>query len=568
MATTQVDKAGLQSDHQGVILHLRSPSNPIRLHKEKRVFPVPNYARARADDTVLGELKALSDRLESGFTTALQAAKLWDQTKRRVAVGLLNAVRAAKKSKKKTYRKKIKRMYRRLDRTKELARAASQQANQDLQQRCHAKLVRLTQRIATTKREWIRAKSQRLFRSHTWREGKTTKTFFKRISCMFGDNIIPALRHHSGIAVTDPEAKADTLADAWSPIMRGVPASSSAVERVTRWMEQDTGDDTAMLADAGMITETAVRMALRECKMDKACGPDKLGNDWYRAYEDALVPILTRLYKLWYTEQVFPDSFLEANIFCLKKSGDGGDPLNYRPLALLNTDYKILTRLLTTQVRTTLARRISIFQQGFVPGRQIHATIDYFAAAQRMALCSDDARDALALLLDFAKAYDSLDRQFLYAVLRRHGYPRHFVQVIEKLHTGTNVRFLANGTRSRTVMVTRGIRQGCPLAPLLFILALEPLYRRLEKGAVHQGITLKTCTATAALRVAGYADDTAIYLRSPAELEVALATITDFGAASGLHLNCSKTVAIALYTDGLRSSTLWTGPVRLLPRDE
>ncbi|KAE8881297.1 hypothetical protein PF006_g31318 [Phytophthora fragariae] len=130
MATTQVDKAGLQSDHQGVILHLRSPSNPIRLHKEKRVFPVPNYARARADDTVLGELKALSDRLESGFTTALQAAKLWDQTKRRVAVGLLNAVRAAKKSKKKTYRKKIKRMYRRLDRTKELARAASQQANQ------------------------------------------------------------------------------------------------------------------------------------------------------------------------------------------------------------------------------------------------------------------------------------------------------------------------------------------------------------------------------------------------------------------------------------------------------
>lgn len=182
---------------------------------------------------------------------------------------------------------------------------------------------------------------------------------------------------------------------------------------------------------------------------------------------------------------MFPSSFLEADIFSLKKSGGDSNPLNYRPLALLNTDYKILMRLVTTEVRRTLARRISRFQNGFVPGRQIHATLDYLAAAQEMARSSEKVRDGLALLLDFAKAHDSLDHKYLYAVQRRHGYPDHVVKVIETLHTGTSVRFLANGTRSHRVEVTRGIRQGCPLAPLLFILSLEPLYQHLAHGRAH-----------------------------------------------------------------------------------
>ncbi|OWZ22452.1 hypothetical protein PHMEG_0002848 [Phytophthora megakarya] len=210
---------------------------------------------------------------------------------------------------------------------------------------------------------------------------------------------------------------------------------------------------------------------------------------------------------------------LMADIFCLKKAGDGADPLNYRPLALLNTDYKILTKVLTTQLRSSLARRVSKFQNGFVPGREIHATLDYLSAAQRMTISSPEARNSLAILLDFAKAYDSLNRNFLYATLRRHGYPNHFVQVIKKLHTGTTVRFLANGTRSRKVPVSRGIRQGCPLAPLLFILAIEPLYQKLHSGTVHCGITLKTKSSRTELRVAGYADDTAVYLRDKDELQ-------------------------------------------------
>ena len=102
--------------------------------------------------------------------------------------------------------------------------------------------------------------------------------------------------------------------------------------------------------------------------------------------------------------------------------------------------------------------------------------IDYFEAARVATTHSGAHRDALVLLLDFAKAYNSLDRRYLYAALRRYGFPPNFVNSIELLQCGTTVRFMANGEKSEEVYVTRGIRQGCPLAPLIFILALEPLY--------------------------------------------------------------------------------------------
>lgn len=563
MADTIVDNDGLRSDHKGVTLHLSSPTDPVRIRKPKQVFPVPLYAQEKANHVVHEELDILAEALKSTDMTAHQAAAAWDDTKVRIAVGLLNAKREAQRSRTNTYRKKVKRLYHRLTKATQLAKLA---AAGDLPGHLHAatlaaRVRELTQHIATVKREWVRSKAQRQFQNHAWREGKTTKQFFKRISSKFADNILPALRQPAGRLARDPQEKADTLADCWSTIMQGDSTPTSSVNRVCSWMQQVDGDDVAYLASADMITEEAVAQALRACKPDKACGPDRLGNDWYRAYEERLVPLLTKLYRIWYQAQVFPQSFLTADIFCLKKSGDGANPPNYRPLALLNTDYKILTRLLTTRLRKTLASRISIFQNGFVPGRQIHSTIDYFVAAQRIAQSSPKARDAIALLLDFAKAYDSLDRSYLYSALLRHGYPPHFVQIVTQLHWGTTVRFLANGTHSKRVQVTRGIRQGCPMAPLLFILALEPLYQRLQSGVVHRGIDLTTEENTVALRVAGYADDTAVYLRSPAELPATLVLIDEFGEASGLLLNRGKTVAIALGSiqirSGPRTSAYW-----------
>jgi len=207
-----------------------------------------------------------------------------------------------------------------------------------------------------------------------------------------------------------------------------------------------------------------------------------------------------------------PSTALKAYIFCIRKSGDNGNPLNYGPIALLNTDYKLFTRIQACRVNIHIPNMIHASQFGFVAERTIHDAIDLFEAAATMASSSQDLTEAQALLLDYAKAYDSLDRTFLLGVLKRKGFSAQFCRVVEALHTGKTVRFLANGATPAPIPVTGGIRQGCFLAPLLFILAVDVLYDEIETVTMTRGIELNTTNGPRELRVAGYADHTAIYI--------------------------------------------------------
>ncbi|KAE9264706.1 hypothetical protein PR003_g32708 [Phytophthora rubi] len=147
-------------------------------------------------------------------------------------------------------------------------------------------------------------------------------------------------------------------------------------------------------------------------------------------------------------------------------------------------------------------------QNGFVPFRTIHATVDLFTAAQAAAKSDPDMAEALALLLDFRKAYDSVDREFLYAVLDWLGFP--------------------------------------PEGALLFLLVLEALYRRIDSDRNIEGVMLRSKAGVFQLKVGGYADDTASYVRRAAEVIIILAITRVFAQASGLTLNEKKTLVVAL----------------------
>ncbi|OWZ05533.1 Reverse transcriptase precursor [Phytophthora megakarya] len=262
-----------------------------------------------------------------------------------------------------------------------------------------------------------------------------------------------------------------------------------------------------------IITEDEVQAAIKRCKRGKAAGPDRLGNDWYKDHSEQLLPILTALFSKWMDAGIFPRSFLQGHIFSIKKKGDPTDPLNYRPIALLNSDYKALTKILTKRVRTRIGSLVHGTQFGFVPGRGIHTAIKLFEAAKKVGNSSEQYANAQVLLMDFAKAYDTLDRQFLLAVLKAKGFPPKFIQMVDATHSDTSAIFLANGYPSEPISVTRGIRQGCPLAPLLFILAVDLLYDELDFTTGECGLDLVGLQGSFRLHVAGYADDTAIYIR-------------------------------------------------------
>ncbi|GMF52457.1 unnamed protein product [Phytophthora fragariaefolia] len=491
---TALEPAGIPTaDHQGVLLHVQAPENACKVWKQPKVFPPPPYAARDVRERVEKAIQELQDCIESEVPTAEQAAIMWDKFKAELVLDILRTRRSAQRRLTNTYRQNLLRLQRQEVRVLARARIEAEASSGG---DAHLQLQRITTAIAECRRERARYHQQRLYRDHTWRPGQTTKQFFKRISCKFADNLVPTLRPAEGCPTRDAHDKANTFADAWAPIFQGVAPTMEDIMEVAAWMDPVAGDEyTKALADSNFITEEA--------------------------------------------------SFVEANIFCLKKQGDSSNPLNYRPLSLLNTDYKILTGMVSDKVGPTLSSRIHPNQNGFVAGRQIHDTLDLYTVAKQVANSIPELERAIAVLLDFAKAYDSLFREFLYAVLERHGYPERFIRVIRALHTDTIVRFLINGQISRAVEVLRGIRQGCPLAPELFILALEPLYQMLEKTSTLVGINLKSLSDTNELRVGG-SDDTASYLKSPEYMPALLQITSKFRTASGLLINASKTVVIVL----------------------
>jgi hypothetical protein len=294
------------------------------------------------------------------------------------------------------------------------------------------------------------------------------------------------------------------------------------------------------------IDEAEVRAAIQACKAGKACGPDDLRNEWYRDHCELLVPVLTKLFNCCMEEGHSPLSFLEAFIFSISKGGDRTNPLNYRPIALLNTDYKIFTRILAWRVRRYVDRLVNNRQCGFVPGRTIHEVIDLLEAAKERCKNGGDMSSAQVLMLDFAKAYDLLDREFLMAVLKAKGFPPKILAIIHAIHQNTTARFMANGVTSDRLRVTSGIRQGCPLAPLLFIIAVDLLYDAIEEEPALDGIQIGPPSQVKQLRVAGYADDTAIYIIESSMQAAALRVVRSFSAVSGLRLNVKKSAALNL----------------------
>jgi len=163
------------------------------------------------------------------------------------------------------------------------------------------------------------------------------------------------------------------------------------------------------------------------------------------------VPVLTKLFNSCTEEGHTPRSFLEAFIFSIGKGGDRTNPLNYRPIALLNTDYKIFTRILAWRVRKFDDRLVNYRQCGFVPGRTIHEVTDLLEAAKEQCRSGGKLSCAQVLLLYFAKAYDSLDRAFLMAVLKAKGFPPKILAIIQAMHEHTTVQFMANGFTSEWI---------------------------------------------------------------------------------------------------------------------
>jgi hypothetical protein len=143
-------------------------------------------------------------------------------------------------------------------------------------------------------------------------------------------------------------------------------------------------------------------------------------------------------------------------------------------------------------------------------------------------------RSAVVAFLDFRKAYDTISRDFLYAAMDTVGVGHGFIAWVRLLLTSTTAVAVVNGFASHPTTMTAGVRQGCPLAPLLYLFIGQALLSWLKARGFGVEVALRVLTALQ------YADDTEAFLTSLQQVTPFLAAMQVFAAATGQHLNPDK----------------------------
>ncbi|PNH01965.1 Transposon TX1 uncharacterized protein [Tetrabaena socialis] len=229
------------------------------------------------------------------------------------------------------------------------------------------------------------------------------------------------------------------------------------------------------------VPSIAVARALRATPHGKAPGRNGLPADLYTVFSRQFSPSLATLYTAIGTTGTMPARFTDGIITVLFKKGVPTEPGNYRPITLLNTDYRNLAKVLTTRLGPALHAAIAAKQTAFLPCCLIGTNI--FALRHVLHLLKRQGWSAIIAFLDFAKAYDTVHRHLLLVAMAELGGTELLQKWVCTLLSATQAQAQVGGRLSQPVSMAAGVRQGCPLAPLLVAQTLLPWLRR--KGMVY-----------------------------------------------------------------------------------
>ena len=292
----------------------------------------------------------------------------------------------------------------------------------------------------------------------------------------------------------------------------------------------------------GLLSAEDCRTALFSLPNGKSPGSDGLSVDFYKFFWPIIGDTVINSLNYAYNTSKLSNEQGRAVITLIPKVGKDPELLkNYRPISLLNTDYKICAKVLATRVKSILHIIISPNQTGFIKNRFIGENIRF--VLDLVDYCKMYNRQGLLLLVDFEKAFDRIEWNFIHKCLHFFGFGDNFVNWFKTLYSASSGRVINNGYSCRDFSINRGVRQGCPLSPYLFIICAEILARSVNDNSSIKGIRLFGTE----VKLLNYADDTTIFLDgSPGSLREVVDTFHALRAASGLKVNFEKSYLFPL----------------------
>ncbi|OMO88682.1 reverse transcriptase [Corchorus capsularis] len=311
-----------------------------------------------------------------------------------------------------------------------------------------------------------------------------------------------------------------------------------------------------------------IREAAFQLGAHKAPGPDGFNGIFFQEFWDIVGETVTKA-----TLGFFNGGFMlrELNSTCIVLIPKVNSPVEvtqYRPISLCNYAYKVISRVLVNRLKEWLPNLITENQNAFVAERQIH---DNILIAQEVfhyiKLKNKEKKSVLALKLYMNKAYDRVEWDFLEAVMKKLGFCNQWVNWIMQCVSTVSYRLIINGKPYDVIQPSRGLRQGYPLSPYLFLFVADALSRMVQVVADNKELRgIKLSRECHVLTHILFADDSLFFLEAEGGSCRKMADIIEsYGNASGQKVNFSKSSVIFSFkaTDQVKADVAnWLGIIK------
>jgi len=296
----------------------------------------------------------------------------------------------------------------------------------------------------------------------------------------------------------------------------------------------------------GTLTEKESFEAVMSMQNNKSPGSDGISVEFYKTFWCHVKDLLLNSLNEGYRKGTLSDSQRHSVLTLLFKKGDKRNLDNWRPISLLNVDYKIATRALAKRLQNVIPKIISFDQMGFIKKRS--ATENIRLVQDLLDFCSHTKLPSIFIFLDFKKAFDNIDHDFLFEVLKRYNFGTSLIKWIKTIYKNADGKVTNNGWLSKTFSITKGVRQGCPLSALLFILVVEVFAMKIRNNKQIKGLRIPECKQSKLneVKISQLADDTTLFVDSIQSGNEAMKEIKAFGTYAGPKLNFAKTQALYL----------------------
>jgi len=362
-----------------------------------------------------------------------------------------------------------------------------------------------------------------------------TKFFHANATIRHRQNFISNLVTDSGNTVSKHEEKANLLWEAYKECLGTSEYSSMLFDLHSLLIQSEHLEG---LEEP--FTKTEIDDIIKELPYDKSLGPDGSNTDFIKKCWPTIAQDYYEICQSFYDGNICMQSINGSHIVLVPKKDNPSKVSDFRPISLLNCSVKLLKKILANRLQKVIIKLVHMNQYGFIKGRAIQDCLAW--AFEYIFLCKQTKKEMVILKLDFEKAFDKIEHEVILEIMKHKGFGDRWLQWMKMIFNSGTSSILLNGIPGKVFHCQRGVRQGYPLSPLLFVLAADLLQsivnKAKDRGLLRLPIPQR---AGSEFPIVQYADDTLMVLEAcPRQLFVLKALLNSFADSTGLKVNYSK----------------------------